>query len=161
MIVTFFPPGGKAANGFAAWNDMGRWYFNLVGERVDASPEIKEEVAKLTASANTPLQKMQAIAQFVQRDIRYVAIELGIGGLQPHPAPEVFSHRFGDCKDKATLMRSMLQEIGVPSYHVVINSQRGAVTRNMPGASSIGTCPTPASRLILADAGRLSVNCLL
>lgn len=132
MIVTFFPPGGKAPNGFAAWNDMGKWYFNLVGERVDASPEIKQEVSKLTASATTPLQKMQAIAQFVQRDIRYVAIELGIGGLQPHPAPEVFSHRFGDCKDKATLVRSMLHEIGIESYHVVINSQRGAVTGNMP-----------------------------
>jgi len=132
MILTFFPPGGRAANGFAAWNDMGKWYFNLVGERVAASPEIKQEVLKLTASATTPLQKMQAIAQFVQRDIRYVAIELGIGGLQPHPAPEVFSNRFGDCKDKATLVRSMLQEIGVPSYHVVINDQRGAVTGNMP-----------------------------
>ncbi len=132
MIVTFFPPGGKAANGFAAWNDMGKWYFNLVGERVDASPEIKQEVSKLTASATTPLQKMQAIAQFVQRDIRYVAIELGIGGLQPHPAPEVFSHRFGDCKDKATLVRSMLHEIGIESYHVVINDRRGAVTGNMP-----------------------------
>ncbi len=132
MIVTFFPPGGKAANGFAAWDDMGKWYFNLVGERVDASPEIKQEVSKLTASAATPLQKMQAIAEFVQRNIRYVAIELGIGGLQPHPAAEVFSHRFGDCKDKATLVRSMMREIGVESYHVVINDRRGAVTGDMP-----------------------------
>lgn len=132
MIVTFFPPGGKAGNGFAAWNDMGKWYFNLVGQRVDASPEIKQEVSKLTASATTPLQKMQVIAEFVQHDIRYVAIELGIGGLQPHPAAEVFSHRFGDCKDKATLVRSMLREIGVESYHVVINDRRGAVTGDMP-----------------------------
>jgi transglutaminase-like putative cysteine protease len=132
MIVTFFPPGGKAANGFAAWDDMGKWYFNLVGERVDASPEIKQQVNTLTASATTPLKKMQAIAQFVQHDIRYVAIELGIGGWQPHPAPEVFSHRYGDCKDKATLMRAMLHEIGVDSYHVVINTQRGAVTRDTP-----------------------------
>jgi hypothetical protein len=111
---------------------MGKWYFNLVGERVDASPEIKQQVGKLTASATTTLQKMQALAEFVQRDIRYVAIELGIGGLQPHAAAEVFSHRFGDCKDKATLMRSMLHEIGVQSYHVVINNRRGAVTRDMP-----------------------------
>ena len=132
MIVTFFPPRGKAPNGFAAWNDMGKWYFNLVGERVDASPEIKQEVSKLTASATTPLQKMQVIAEFVQRNIRYVAIELGIGGLQPHPAAEVFSHRFGDCKDKATLVRSMMREIGVESYHVVINDRRGAVTGDMP-----------------------------
>ncbi len=68
----------------------------------------------------------------MQHDIRYVAIELGIGGLQPHAASEVFSHHYGDCKDKATLMRSMLHEIGIESYYVVINTERGVVTRDMP-----------------------------
>ena len=132
MIVTFFPPGGKALNGFAAWDDMGKWYGTLLTGRMEASPEIKQQVATLTAGKNTPVQKMQAIAQFVQHDIRYVAIELGIGGWQPHPAPDVFSHRYGDCKDKATLMRVMLHEIGIDSYHVVINTQRGVVTRETP-----------------------------
>ncbi|MGA8431341.1 MAG: DUF3857 and transglutaminase domain-containing protein [Candidatus Sulfotelmatobacter sp.] len=132
MIVTFFPPGGRALNGFAAWNDMGKWYGDLVGGRVPASSEIRQEVGTLTAAKSTHLQKMQALALFVQHDIRYVAIELGIGGLQPHAASEVFSHHYGDCKDKATLMRSMLQEIGVESYFVVINSRRGVVTRDMP-----------------------------
>jgi hypothetical protein len=132
MIVSFFPPGGPAWNGFATWNDMGKWYANLVSGRMEASPAIKQQVAALTASKSTPLQKMQAIAEFVQRDIRYVAIELGIGGWQPHPAPDVFSHRYGDCKDKATLLRSMLQEIGVDSYHVAIYTERGAVTPQTP-----------------------------
>src|ERR1700685_1188849 len=132
MIVTFFAPGGRALNGFAAWDDMGRWYGNLAQGRTESSPEIKQEVAALTATKTTPLQKMQALAVFVQHDIRYVAIELGIGGLQPHAASEVFSHHYGDCKDKATLMRSMLREIGVDSYYVVINSRRGVVTRDMP-----------------------------
>jgi hypothetical protein len=111
---------------------MGKWYSSLIGERVDASAEIKQQVAALTASKITPLQKMQAIAEFVQQDIRYVAIELGIGGIQPHSAADVFSHHYGDCKDKATLVRSMLREIGVESYHVVINAERGSVTGDMP-----------------------------
>jgi hypothetical protein len=132
MVVTYFPPGGKAANGFAAWDDMGKWYGTLLTGRAEASPEIKQQVATVTAGKNTPVQKMQAIAQFVQRDIRYVAIELGIGDWQPHPAPEVFSHRYGDCKDKATLMRAMLHEIGIESYHVVINTERGVVTGATP-----------------------------
>jgi hypothetical protein len=132
MVVTYFPPGGKAANGFEAWSDLGNWVNLLMAGRVDASPELRQEVATLTAGKNTQLEKMQAIALFLQRDIRYVAIELGIGGWQPHPAPEVFSHRYGDCKDKATLMRSMLHEVGIESYHVVINSSRGVVTRETP-----------------------------
>jgi len=132
MVVTFFPPGGKAVNGFAEWSDLGNWINQLLAGRVDASPEEKQQVATLTAGKATQLQKMQAIAQFVQHDIRYVAIELGIGGWQPHPAPEVFSHRYGDCKDKATLTRSMLHELGIESFHVAINTYRGVVTSQTP-----------------------------
>jgi predicted transglutaminase-like cysteine proteinase len=132
MILSFFASGGSALKSNADWNAMGKWYFNLVGERVDASPEIKQQVIALTGSKATTLEKMQAIAEFVQHDIRYVAIELGIGGMQPHSAPDVFSHRYGDCKDKATLVRSMLHEIGVESYHVLINDERGSVTGDMP-----------------------------
>jgi Domain of Unknown Function with PDB structure (DUF3857)/Transglutaminase-like superfamily len=132
MIVSFFTSTGPALNANADWNAMGKWYFNLVGQRVAASPDIKQEVTTLTASKATSLQKMQAIAAFVQHDIRYVAIELGIGGLQPHSATDVFSHHYGDCKDKATLVRSMLSEIGIESYHVLINDERGSVTRDMP-----------------------------
>jgi hypothetical protein len=132
MILSFFTSGGPALNTNADWQMMGKWYFNLVGERVDASPEIKQQVSKFAASKTTTLQQMQAIAQFVQHDIRYVSIDLGIGGLQPHSAPDVFSHRYGDCKDKATLVRSMLREIGVDSYHVLINATRGSVTSEMP-----------------------------
>src|SRR6266496_2126173 len=51
---------------------------------------------------------------------------------QPHPAAEVFTHHYGDCKDKATLLGSMLHEIGIDSYYVVINSERGSVTPETP-----------------------------
>jgi hypothetical protein len=133
MILCFFTSsGGPTLNANTDWNMMGKWYLSVVGERVNASPEIKDEVNALTASKISTLQKMQAIGYFVQHDIRYVAIELGIGGVQPHPAPDVFAHRYGDCKDKATLVRSMLHEIGVDSYHVVINDERGSVTGDMP-----------------------------
>ncbi len=132
MIVTFFPPGGGSQNGFGNWQQMGNWYLNLTNGRFESSAEIKAKVASLTASSSTELAKMRTLAEFMQHDIRYVAIELGIGGWQPHPAAEVFSHRYGDCKDKATLMRAMLHEIGVDSYYVVINSERGSVTPDVP-----------------------------
>ena len=133
MIVSFFPPGGTAQNqGFQNWKQMGTWYQGLTSGRRDASPELKQKVASLTSSAGTPLAKMKVIGDFAQRDIRYVAIELGIGGWQPHPAAEVFTHHYGDCKDKATLMGAMLHEIGIDSYYVVINSERGSVTPETP-----------------------------
>src|SRR5579864_4637266 len=132
MIVSFFPPGGAAGKGFSNWHDMGSWQMTLDAGRLSASPEIKQKVAALTGSAPTLLDKMKALASFVQDDIRYVAIELGIGGWQPHPASDIFGHRYGDCKDKATLMGSMLHEIGINSYKVVINTERGSITPEMP-----------------------------
>ncbi|MFY9560459.1 MAG: DUF3857 and transglutaminase domain-containing protein [Terriglobales bacterium] len=133
MIVSFFPTGGTSRkNELANWENMGSWYWNLAGGRLDPSAQIKQQVGALTTPKSATLGKMQALAEFVQHDIRYVAIELGIGGWQSHPAPDVFAHRYGDCKDKATLMRSMLREIGVDSYHVVINTERGSVTLETP-----------------------------
>src|SRR6266436_432787 len=132
LVVSFFPPGGGANKGFQNWKEMGNWEAGLEQGRRDASPEIKQKVVSLTGSAATPLGKMQALAKFVQGDIRYVAIELGIGGWQPHPAPEIFTHRYGDCKDKATLMSSMLHEVGIESFYISINTERGGAAPDRP-----------------------------
>ena len=132
LVLSFVPPGGGANRGFQNWREMGHWEAGLEQGRRDASPEIKQKVAALTSPAATQLAKMQALAKFVQSDIRYVAIELGIGGWQPHPAPEIFMHRYGDCKDKATLLSSMLHEIGVDSFFVSINTERGGAAPDRP-----------------------------
>ncbi len=127
LVLSFYPPGGAPALSFGDWRQMGSWYAGLVEPQVQGSADLTAKVAALTADAATPVQKIQAIARFVQRDIRYVAIELGIGGWRPHSAPEVFTHRYGDCKDKVTLMKAMLREAGIDSYYLLINVTRGAV----------------------------------
>jgi hypothetical protein len=133
MIVSFFPPGENSRkNEFGSWQSMGNWYEGLIDTQLASSDAIKQKVDALVAGKTTTLSKMQAIARFLQHDIRYVAISLGIGGWQPHPAQEVFTKRYGDCKDKATLMRTMLREIGVDSYHVVINDKRDSITPTSP-----------------------------
>ncbi len=131
MTISLFPPSGQN-KGFHSWQEVGEWYLDLARGRRDSTPEIKQKVIALTSSAPTILGKMQALASFVQSDIRYVAIELGIGGQQPHPSADVLAHRYGDCKDKATLLSTMLKEIGVDSYYVIINSERGSVTSATP-----------------------------
>jgi hypothetical protein len=132
MVMMLLPPGSAQNQGFQSWKEMSAWEDRLMQGRRDASAEIKQKVAALTAGQTTALGKMQAIAKFVQSDIRYVAIELGIGGLQPHPAADIFNHHYGDCKDKATLMSSMLHEIGVNSYFLDINTQRGGAAPDRP-----------------------------
>jgi len=120
----------------ASWEEVGHWFAQLARAKRQATPEIREKVTELTAGTATLLDKIKALADFVQRDIRYVAIEIGIGGYQPHPAQEVFTNRYGDCKDKTTLLSTMLQEIGVESHYVLINTTRGVATPEFPSALS-------------------------
>ena len=131
MVLSIFPP-GATNKGFESWTQMGNWYTQLTQGRRDVTPEIHSQVSALTSSLTSPLPRMQTLARFLQRDIRYVEIGLGIGGYQPHPANFVYSHHFGDCKDKATLLSAMLADVGIESYYVVIHASRGAVDASTP-----------------------------
>ena len=131
MWISFVPPAGLAP-GPQTWQQIGGWYLDLTKGRRDASPEIRQKVAELSAATPQVVDRMRSLAAFVQSEVRYVAIELGIGGYQPHPAAEVFAHRYGDCKDKATLLASMLKELGVDSSYVIVDTERGAVTDATP-----------------------------
>ncbi|MGB6472387.1 MAG: DUF3857 and transglutaminase domain-containing protein [Candidatus Acidiferrales bacterium] len=133
MLVKFFPrdPAMRSKT-TGSWEEIGTWYWGLIAPRRASTPEIQGKVAELTAGKTTTLEKMQALAAYSQRQIRYAAIEIGIGGNQPHAAADVLSHGYGDCKDKATLLNTMLQDIGVESYNVMIGVQRGLVQPDFP-----------------------------
>jgi len=134
-ITYFSPSGATGGTRLASWADVGRWYSQLSAQSRQASPEIKQKAAELTANAKTSVEKIRAVAEFVQRDIRYVAIEVGIGGFRPHDAADIFSNHYGDCKDKVTLLSTMLAQTDLRSYYVLMNSNRGMVTPEFPTAS--------------------------
>jgi len=133
MVLKFFPrdPGMRSKTS-GSWNDIGQWYYGLIAPRRVVTPEIERKVAELTAGTSDPLEKIKALASFSQRQIRYAAIEIGIGGHQPHAAADVLSHRYGDCKDKATLLNTMLEVIGIESYNVMISPERGLIRPGFP-----------------------------
>jgi len=114
------------------WNDLGLWYAGLTQPTRNASPEIKQKVAELTSNLSDPIAKIRALAEFAQQKIRYAAIEFGIGGYQPHLASDIFTHQYGDCKDKATLLITMLHEAGIEAYYVVVFDERGIVRPDYP-----------------------------
>ncbi|MGA6954154.1 MAG: DUF3857 and transglutaminase domain-containing protein, partial [Candidatus Acidiferrales bacterium] len=133
MVLKFYPRDPAMRDKTTGtWNDIGAWYYNLIAPRRVATPEIKQKVAELTAGISDPLEKIRALTDFAQRHIRYAAIEVGIGGHQPHAAGDVLAHAYGDCKDKATLLNTMLQEIGIDSYNVMISPERGFVRPGFP-----------------------------
>lgn len=117
---------------FAGWADMGAWYEDLSGPRRVPDDMVRQKARDLCAGAADTLSKIRALAAFAQKEIRYVSIQIGIGGLQPHPAPDILANRYGDCKDKATLLAALLEAIGVRSHFIVININRGLVNPESP-----------------------------
>lgn len=135
LVVNLYPTGQKHRDkAHRSWQDLGKWSYGLSAGRRTSTPEIRQKVQQLTQGSTTTLEKIRALATFVQREIRYVAIEIGIGGWQPHTAADIFSNRYGDCKDKANLLGTMLDEIGVRSFNVPINTRRGVVGPENPPA---------------------------
>ncbi|HVB33870.1 MAG TPA: DUF3857 and transglutaminase domain-containing protein [Patescibacteria group bacterium] len=133
MAVKYDAPGNQAqVEQAGSWRAMGLWYDQLTAGSRDPTPAIRQQVAALTVGESTPLDQIRAIATYVQQNIRYVAIEIGVGGYQPHPAGQVFTNQYGDCKDKATLLSSMLAVIGVKSYYAVAQTDRGVVRSDFP-----------------------------
>jgi hypothetical protein len=120
------------AKSTGSWTDIGLWYDALTKSRRDPSPEIQQKVSELTANTTDPLQKIRIITEYMQRNIRYFGVEIGIGGYQPHFAADIFAHQYGDCKDKATLLSAMLRAIGIDSYYLLVDTHRGFVYPNYP-----------------------------
>jgi transglutaminase-like putative cysteine protease len=109
---------------FSSWAEIGSWYAQLTARSIEITPPIREKVREVVAGAADPIDKLRRLSSYVQHGIRYVAIEIGIGGYQPHAASDVMTSSYGDCKDKATLLKTMLREVGIDSYYVLVNSDR-------------------------------------
>jgi hypothetical protein len=146
MTVHYSAPGMVALQD-STWQGIGEWYATLEHDRLTATPDIAAKAAELTAGKTDFYDKAEAIGNFVQQQIRYVAIEIGIGGYQPHTADDIFRGRYGDCKDKATLLSAMLSSVGIHSALLMVDTQRGVIDPNAPsiaGNHMIGAIEIPS-----------------
>ena len=109
---------------FSSWEEVGAWYAGLEKDRRVPTPEIRTKVEGLTKGLTTDSDKIQALYDYVSTNFRYVSLSLGLSRYQPHPAGDVFHNQYGDCKDKHTLLESMLDAAGYRASSVLINSSR-------------------------------------
>ncbi|HEX6805073.1 MAG TPA: DUF3857 domain-containing protein [Terriglobales bacterium] len=109
---------------FASWEQMGRWYASLEKDRRQPTPEIRAKAAVLIAGKTTDLDKIQALYDYVATNFRYISLSFGVGRFQPHAAADVLHNEYGDCKDKHTLLSSLLEAAGYHASSVLINSGR-------------------------------------
>src|SRR5277367_2350373 len=116
---------------FQSWAEVGKWYGDLEKERRVPSAEVRAKADEIVRGKTGELEKNEALYEGVARNIRYVSLSFGVGRYQPHAASEVLANRYGDCKDKTTLLQSFLEAAGIHGHAALINS-RGNFDADVP-----------------------------
>jgi cellulose synthase operon protein C len=121
---------------FATWDDVAVWYWNLAKDQWVVDADIHAVVTSLTSGVTDRREVVRRIHNYVVKNTRYVALEFGIHGYKPYKTTLCFRRKFGDCKDKASLIKVMLDDAGVPADIVLIRTRRnGAIDTNPPSMS--------------------------
>lgn len=121
---TQFEMAGYKGN-LSTWESYGQWINSLNAGRSTVSPALEQTILNLTNSLETDLEKIQAVYKYVQRNTRYISIQLGIGGWQPLPASFVEQKGYGDCKALSNYTKSLLEIAGVTSHYTLIRAGTG------------------------------------
>jgi transglutaminase-like putative cysteine protease len=117
----------------SGWDGVGSWYDRLTAGVPLGSAPVREKAREIAASLPGRREKIEALLDFARRQVRYVAVEVGIGGYRPHTPQEVLERRWGDCKDKAFLLIDLLRDSGIEAWPVLIRlDSRGRVDRELP-----------------------------
>lgn len=111
---------------FDSWQQIYDWWWPLAKEKIQADASMQAKVKELTRPEMTTREKAEAVHHFCTKNIRYVGVEYGKAGYEPHPAAEIFANKYGDCKDQSVLLIAFLKEAGVRAYPVLIG------TKDMP-----------------------------
>jgi hypothetical protein len=124
VAINYAPPAAaqtSTSRTFNGWADVSRWYSELSDPQVTLDDALAGKARELTANSKTEFERIQAIGRYVQ-NLQYISIQIGVGRFRPHSATEVFAKSYGDCKDKANLMRAMLKAVKIQAYPVLIYS---------------------------------------
>lgn len=122
-------------SGFSSWDDIGRWYWGLSRDRIAPTQEMQELVSQITK--NGKYDALHLLDAYVASQIRYVGLELGISGYLPRRSQDVLDSRYGDCKDKTTLLINMLKLTGVKACFALL-ATRGSGFSVDPDFPTIG-----------------------
>ena len=106
-----------------SWEILGDNYWYSANDKIKANRDIKSQVREIVKGATTEMEKIEKLYDFVQSEIRYAAIEIKEGRVVPHDPSEVFTNKYGDCKDKAFLLITMLKEAGIDALPVLARTR--------------------------------------
>ncbi len=116
-----FPPADVILSTFRSWQEVGQWYQQLQAEAVKPDASVIAKAKEITKDAVDEDAKIRALYRYVGTEFRYIGLDFGIGRYQPHTSAEVLTNRYGDCKDKHTLLAALLSAVGIESFPALVN----------------------------------------
>lgn len=117
----------------STWRDVGLWYEGLLAEVPRRAPEIVRTTADVTGDLPDMRHRALALLDWVREHVRYVAVQVGIGGYQPSAPAEVLERGWGDCKDKSLLLVDLLENTGVRAYPaLILASEHSRIAADFP-----------------------------
>jgi transglutaminase-like putative cysteine protease len=105
------------------WKQLGVWYAGLIRPQFALDSSLENELQRVIQNARSDREKIAAIQEFVLRSTHYVALEFGIYSYKPYPVSQIYARRFGDCKDKASLMISLLRAAGIEAEIALVRTR--------------------------------------
>jgi transglutaminase-like putative cysteine protease len=120
-----------------SWEAVAAWALPLFTLAPGQDAGVDAEAARIRAAHPTQEARLLAALRFTQDQVRYVGLELGPNSHQPHPPAEVLARRFGDCKDKALLLVTLLSRLGIEAAPALVNTRlKHGVDRLLPTHSA-------------------------
>jgi tetratricopeptide (TPR) repeat protein/transglutaminase-like putative cysteine protease len=118
---------------FRSWTEVTSWWWAMAKERLAPDAAVASEAAELTAGITDPRSRLLALFPLLASRIRYINVSFGLGRIRPRFAAEVLRDRYGDCKDKHTLLAALASSLGIDVRPVLINSVRDTLYDDVPG----------------------------
>jgi len=105
-----------------SWSEVGKWYWNLSREQLTVDDNLRALAREIAGDAQTPTEKLRAVHDWVIKKIRYLGIEFGRNGYKPHRASETYKALYGDCKDTAALICTLLKSLDIEARMVLVRT---------------------------------------
>lgn len=122
---------------YRTWEDVARWYWGLIAEQLRADDRVRAIAQRVTRGMTEPRDKVRAIYNWVIQNTRYVALEFGIHGFKPYRVADICQRGFGDCKDKASTIVTMLREVGIDASIVLVRTRRNGDIDTTPASLAV------------------------
>ncbi len=108
---------------YKTWKQLGKWYWGLIKDQFDLDDATRKLANDIIKGKTTDADKVEALYDWIVTNTRYVALEFGIYGFKPHRCVQTVARGWGDCKDKATALSTLLEAVGIKSTIVIVRTQ--------------------------------------